>query len=460
MMKKTIFLLFLLSSAILLSQNDCKDAITVCGNSGYSDLIVSGFGAQELSGSNTCSSKENNSIWFKLHIKTTGTLGFTLTPVNKDINEDFDFFIFPSTATCSNLGTAIRCSTTNPKSSGQANNLTGMNETETDTSEGPGPSGNSFVKWLNVNAGESYFLVIDRPVGKSNFNLTWTGTATFFDQPIIDKTILPDNTLDINKCDNDGLNDNITDFNLTQNDAIIGTQTNIDVTYHLSNNDAILGINSITTPHAYRNINSPQSIFIRLTNKLTECFITDSFSLNINPMLNNDDIIIVDDTNNNDLDIYSIKITSGNKKITINDYEFVIINEDNFQTNFQDNPLFENITGGFYTIVVNGKNGCLTNFKIEVSVIQYPKFFTPNGDGNNDTWRIRGANSSFYPSSNITIVNRYGKIVAIVPINNLGWDGTYKGKKLPSNDYWFKTELVDRKGKIHQHNGHFSLLRR
>ena len=104
------------------------------------------------------------------------------------------------------------------------------------------------------------------------------------------------------------------------------------------------------------------------------------------------------------------------------------------------------------------KNGCLPDAKLEVSVIQYPKFFTPNGDGNNDTWRIKGANSSFYPSSNITIVNRYGKTVAIVPIDNLGWDGTYKGKTLPSNDYWFKTQLVDRKGKIINIKGisHFS----
>ncbi|WP_422090650.1 T9SS type B sorting domain-containing protein [Tenacibaculum ovolyticum] len=180
----------------------------------------------------------------------------------------------------------------------------------------------------------------------------------------------------------------------------------------------------------------------------------------INPTLNEDDIVIVDDTNNNGLDNYSIKIITENKNLGIGDYQFAIIDEDNLQTNFQDEPLFENISGGLYTIVVNDKNGCLPDATLEISVIQYPKFFTPNGDGNNDTWRIKGANSSFYPSSNITIFNRYGKIVAIVPIDNIGWDGTYKGKVLPSNDYWFKIQLVDRKGKVHQHQGHFSLLRR
>jgi gliding motility-associated-like protein len=180
----------------------------------------------------------------------------------------------------------------------------------------------------------------------------------------------------------------------------------------------------------------------------------------INPTLNDDDIVVVDDTNNNGLDNYSIKIITENNNLGIGDYQFAIIDEDNLQTNFQDEPLFENITGGLYKVVVNDKNGCLPDAILEISVIQYPKFFTPNGDGNNDTWKIKGANSSFYPSSNITIVNRYGKIVAIVPIDNIGWDGTYKGKVLPSNDYWFKIQLVDRKGKIHQHQGHFSLLRR
>ena len=67
-MKNILFLFLLFVSSFIFSQNDCKDVITVCGNSGYSDLTVSGFGTQELSGSNTCSSQENNSIWFRLHI--------------------------------------------------------------------------------------------------------------------------------------------------------------------------------------------------------------------------------------------------------------------------------------------------------------------------------------------------------------------------------------------------------
>lgn len=180
----------------------------------------------------------------------------------------------------------------------------------------------------------------------------------------------------------------------------------------------------------------------------------------INPTLKEEDIVIVDDTNNNGLDTYSIKIITENNNLGIGDYQFALVNEKGDQTAFQDEAIFKNITGGIYTVLVNDKNGCVPDATLDVSVIQYPKFLTPNNDGYNDTWKIKGANSSFYPSSNIYVFDRYGKSVAIIPIDGEGWDGTYNGKVLPSNDYWFKIQLVDRKGKTHLHNGHFSLLRK
>jgi hypothetical protein len=37
---------------------------------------------------------------------------------------------------------------------------------------------------------------------------------------------------------------------------------------------------------------------------------------------------------------------------------------------------------------VRDKNGCAT-VTDEVYLLMYPKFFTPNGDGFNDTWKIK-----------------------------------------------------------------------
>ncbi|WP_175578777.1 hypothetical protein, partial [Tenacibaculum aiptasiae] len=71
--------------------------------------------------------------------------------------------------------------------------------------------------------------------------------------------------------------------------------------------------------------------------------------------------------------------------------EFAIVDEDNNMTGFQDDPLFNNIYGGFYNVIVRDKNGCKPDAQLKVSVIEYPKFITPNGDGKNDTWKIKGA---------------------------------------------------------------------
>ncbi|MDA9253984.1 T9SS type B sorting domain-containing protein [Flavobacteriaceae bacterium] len=165
------------------------------------------------------------------------------------------------------------------------------------------------------------------------------------------------------------------------------------------------------------------------------------------------DVTIVDDSENN-------SITIDPTNLGIGDYQYALINEDGNQTSFQDIPLFENLAGGFYTIVVEDKNGCRPNATLEVSVIEYPKFFTPNNDGVNDTWAIKGANSTFYPNAKINIFNRFGKAVAQIEVDTPGWTGTYGGKTLPSDDYWFSIILVDRNGRTRNRKGNFSLLRR
>lgn len=278
-----IFLFF----QICFAQNDCSDVLIVCGNSNFSGLSATGTGIQELSGSNTCYSEETNSIWLKVSIQNSGTLAFTLTPENRDISVDFDFFVFGPNASCGNLGTAIRCSTTNPEAANQNNNLTGMNSRENDTSEGPAGNGNSFVKWINALAGETYYIVIDRPVGTSNFSLSWTGTATFSPPPVINNTTAGA-TLDITKCDTDTTLDDSTIFDLTVNNTLaLGSQTGIIVTYHTSINEATINSNAIPNPTNFRNTSNPQKIFIRLTNSVTGCFTTSEFNLNVIPYQTN-----------------------------------------------------------------------------------------------------------------------------------------------------------------------------
>jgi gliding motility-associated-like protein len=90
-----------------------------------------------------------------------------------------------------------------------------------------------------------------------------------------------------------------------------------------------------------------------------------------------------------------------------------------------------------------------------VSVIGYPLFFTPNGDGKNDAWQILGVSAAFQPLSLIYIFDRHGRLMAQIPADGIGWDGTYNGSALPADDYWFRVKLQDGRS----FTGHFSLVR-
>ncbi|WP_245794867.1 T9SS type B sorting domain-containing protein [Flaviramulus basaltis] len=282
---KSLLIVIIFYSNFCFTQNDCIEAIIACGNSDI-NLDVNGFGNQELNGTNVCgfgggSLGESNSVWLKVTTVTNGTLGFTLTPQSTNITEDYDFFVFGPNATCGNIGQAIRCSSTNPSAANQGNNLTGMNSSSSDTSEGPGSAGDSFVRWLDVQAGETYFIVIDRPIGNSPFSLEWTGSAQFSDPPT-DQSTKIGTPLNLESCDVSApFTDEFTSFNLTDNTtSIIGSQTDVSVTYHESASDANIGIKELNSP--YTNIKNPQIIYARITNNTTGCFELTNFDLSVN----------------------------------------------------------------------------------------------------------------------------------------------------------------------------------
>ena len=102
------------------------------------------------------------------------------------------------------------------------------------------------------------------------------------------------------------------------------------------------------------------------------------------------------------------------------------------------------------------------DFQLVIPALDFPSFFTPNGDGINDTWNIKWVDTNNYFSSEVYIYNRFGKVVAKLNLNEQGWDGTYNGKTLPSGDYWVTVKLipVDTDKKIIFKTGNFSLLRR
>ena len=148
------------------------------------------------------------------------------------------------------------------------------------------------------------------------------------------------------------------------------------------------------------------------------------------------------------------------RTIGLGDYEFSLLDTDsNSIYDYQKTPFFDNLEGGIYTVLIKDKNGCgIQSF--ETSIISYPKFFTPNNDGINDVWTLKGISKNNYKSATIRIFNRYGKIIAQASIDDKGWDGSYNGKPLPSNDYWFYIELIGVNGTKRSKKGNFSLIRK
>ncbi len=317
---------------------------------------------------------------------------------------------------------------------------------------------------------------------------------------------------DLYACDD--ASDSHEPFDLASQTAVVlGSQPGLSyhVSYHLSQSDAAAGSNPL--PGTFINTLTPQTIYVRVENAAhRECYATTSFVLHVMAL----PVIIMDDsysicqgypitiTAPTGFDSYlwsdgstgnALTVTTGgNYSLTVtHDYsniscsamhDFVVyqssiasINEiwirdwtssDNGLTiiasglgdyeysidggPFQDTNTFNNLLSGPHTVSVRDKKGCGTTDD-EVFLLAYPKFFTPNADGVNDTWQIDF--SYVEPDMQIEIFDRYGKFIKNFTGLDPGWDGTLNGKALFSDDYWF---VVKRKnGKVYK--GHFSLKR-
>ncbi|GGK12001.1 hypothetical protein GCM10007962_02800 [Yeosuana aromativorans] len=150
---------------------------------------------------------------------------------------------------------------------------------------------------------------------------------------------------------------------------------------------------------------------------------------------------------------YQIKVTITGES----DYEYSLDN-----TSFSGQGLehkFLNVSAGIYTVYVRDKNNCEPTISTKVSIIGFPKYFTPNNDGNNDVWKVEGISDDLYISADISIFDRYGKPLYNMDLtkNQNGWDGTYNGSIVTSTDYWFKATLVDKNNDRFVKLGHFSL---
>jgi gliding motility-associated-like protein len=316
---------------------------------------------------------------------------------------------------------------------------------------------------------------------------------------------------DMYDCD---LNDNgVGVFDLTQQSQdILGSQSTNDfnVSYHTTQIDADSGLNAISSN--FSNSVNPQTVYVRVENKNhLQCYATTSFKVEVvsKPSLELDDsypicegypitiaapsgftsyswsdgssgqtatfeaggnysltvskdygYITCSNTKNFTVDISGVASitnietsdwTSDQNTIIVHvsglgDWEYSLDGE-----HFQNSNVFNHLDSGQYTVYVNDKKGC-GPVSQDIYLLMYPKFFTPNGDGINDTWYIKF--SQVEPEMELSIFDRYGKLITKFQSVDY-WDGSLNGLPLVSDDYWFSIKRQN--GKVFR--GHFTLKR-
>jgi hypothetical protein len=148
---------------------------------------------------------------------------------------------------------------------------------------------------------------------------------------------------------------------------------------------------------------------VAVENPLTLCTRTKSIKVTESEIakISLDDITIEDLKNDN-----TNTVTIDTLNLGIGDYEFSL--DDAFGP-YQDEPIFESVKPGIHTLYIRDQNSYYTYdygcgiAQIDISVIGYRKYFTPNGDGINETWKILGIRSDFNANSNVYIFDRFGK---------------------------------------------------
>ena len=195
-----------------------------------------------------------------------------------------------------------------------------------------------------------------------------------------------------------------------------------------------------TTPYLETNLATTHTL--QVTDVATGCFREATINILEKELASIDNIEVTDATENNTA-TFTI---SGN-----GEYELAL---DNDTGPYQDATTFYNLAPGFHTVYVRSKENCGI-VEQEFSIIGFSKYFTPNGDGYHDYWQVQGISATVQPGTVIRIFDRYGKLLKELNPLGQGWDGTFRGDNLPSDDYWFSVMLEDGR----QFKSHFTLKR-
>ncbi|HMN91352.1 MAG TPA: gliding motility-associated C-terminal domain-containing protein [Saprospiraceae bacterium] len=148
-----------------------------------------------------------------------------------------------------------------------------------------------------------------------------------------------------------------------------------------------------------------------------------------------------------------------------NNFTYTWIPANNINNPTIHNPTVSPSETTTFQVLVRNDAGCTQTAFATVFVINLacddphifiPDAFTPNNDGINDVFRVRGNNiDDLY----VAIFNRWGQRVFESRTPGEGWDGTFRGVPLPPDVYGYYVELRCFDGRIFFRKGNVLLIR-
>jgi len=127
------------------------------------------------------------------------------------------------------------------------------------------------------------------------------------------------------------------------------------------------------------------------------------------------------------------------------------------------NPAHNYSQPGDYNVILIAANseGCIDTLAKIISVtldnnIFIPSGFTPNNDGNNDLFRVRGNNIRY---SDISIFNQWGQRIWNSPKEQNGWDGNSNGQPVGNGSFAYVIEVTYDDGGTEVFRGNINVIR-
>lgn len=493
----SLLLIALLAVGRVVGQNsssDCIVATPICGDSvnGITFGNDGGGGVNDFDGliSVGCLEKgsvasgniEGNASWFVFRVAQSGRLGFNIQ--RQTATSEFDFALFgpdpdPSSSNfCADLGagavTPIRCNYEQ-----NATDFTGIGINPT-TGQVGAPnvvgSNNTYDEFLEVQEGEVYYLFVN------NFNTNPNPDPEPFSIEFTEDPNVPASAPEID-CDfgfevvatpgppycegQTGIQ-----LDLVLPPYLIPYVTNISWARDADNDgtpESVVAtgatVTSITVDYPdggrYRvsidtNLPPDNPVYSEGLEALIE--------FNGVPEPNLITPTVTDDLTTAAEEVYNIRVAVA----APGSFEYALIPVDeclqnagacgacepdpNFELDWQADRNFQDIPAGLYYLRVRDTTGCeeITDCDSPIFLAGFPRFFSPNADGINDFWNLRGLDPTLNWNYVLFIFDRYGQFIKQLEEqsqgqDNLGWDGTLRNVAMPSSDYWFRLiyELPD-----------------